>query len=64
MKNVLLLGFGKSNQAVYEFLKTKKVKITILEEHKKSKALPFITLEDLKREKPLFDLTIRSPGIP
>ena len=64
MKNVLLLGFGKSNQAVYEFLKTKKVNITILEEHKKSKSLPFVTLEDLKKEKPLFDLTIRSPGIP
>lgn len=64
MKRILLLGFGKSNQAVYEFLKTRKVQITILEEQKKSKSLPFVTLKKLKKEKPLFDLTIRSPGIP
>lgn len=61
---ILILGFGKTGQAVYNFLSKYDYDISIYDQKdldlKKGK---YYSLEDLKKELPLFDICIRSPGI-
>lgn len=63
MKRVLILGFGKSGKAVYQYLKDTSVQLAIYDDHIQEKNLNFYTLVRLKKELPLFDIAIRSPGI-
>ncbi len=63
MKRVLILGFGKSGQAVYQYLKNTSVQLAIYDDRVHDKNINFYTLARLKKELPLFDLAIRSPGI-
>ena len=61
MKKILLLGLGISNIAVLNYLKDE-YEVYIYDDYKKDK--DYYTLKRLKKEMPLFDLVIRSPGIP
>lgn len=63
MKRVLILGFGKSGKAVYHYLKDTAVQVSIYDEQVKDAQLDMYTLSRLKKELPLFDMAIRSPGI-
>lgn len=63
MKTYLLLGYGSSSEAVYAYLKKRKVRIIIFEEKKKIEGMDFYSFKRLKEEKPKVDIAIRSPGI-
>lgn len=54
---ILLLGYGASNKAVYNYFKDKNHQIEILSTYDKEK------IKKLKKEMPLFDICFRSPGI-
>ncbi|MDY2574464.1 MAG: Mur ligase family protein [Bacilli bacterium] len=59
---ILILGFGKSGQASYNHLKEYDVDLFVYDQ-KRISDISYLSYEDLKRDQPLFDLCIRSPGI-
>lgn len=67
-KNIALLGFGKENRAVYDYLKDKDCQITICDRSESLTDLPDgVTLqlgEHYLADLSQFDLIFRSPGIP
>ncbi len=61
---ILILGFGKTGQAVYNFLSKYDYDIFIYDQNYLNiDRGKYYSLDDLKKELPLFDICIRSPGI-
>lgn len=63
MKTIMLLGFNKSNRALYNYIKNKKVHLLIYDDNPQDALFDYWSLTRLKNEMPYIDLTIRSPGI-
>lgn len=62
--NILILGFGKTGRALYSFLKKKNFNISVYDQKDVSNEVDnYYNYQRLKKELPLFDLAIRSPGI-
>lgn len=63
MKKLLILGFGKTGHCVYEKLKDKYDVFVYDKKKINTLSNKYLSYEDLSTKLPLFDLTIRSPGI-
>lgn len=61
---ILILGFGKTGKAVYDFLKKRDYDLAIYDERTiEGLPVPYYSYARLKEELPLFDLCVRSPGV-
>ena len=59
---ILILGFGKTGQAVYDFLIKRNEEVYVYDQ-KVIDIENYYSYDRLKEELPFFDLCIRSPGI-
>lgn len=60
---ILILGFGKTGRAVYDFLKRRNGDLAVYDRKETDLPVPYYSYARLKEELPLFDLCVRSPGI-
>ena len=61
---ILILGFGKTGQAVYNFLSKYDYYLGVYDQnYLELENAKYYSIDDLKNELPLFDICIRSPGI-